>query len=83
MFHNFKSAKGGLVINSTLENKLDLLNKNMLYATHRLDTIVKTCDTISLFMVRINKQLDFEGKFGENLDDFVKETSHQTDPDEQ
>ncbi len=79
MFHNLKSRR--TLDNSTLENKLDLMSKNVLYLTHRVDTCVKTLDTISAFMVRINKQLDFEGKFSEQLDTYM--TSHQTEREEQ
>ncbi len=60
---------------SILEN----LQKNMLYTTHRVDTCVKILDTITHFMVRINKQLDFEGKFGQNLEDFTKSIPEELD----
>jgi len=81
MFHNLKSQR--TLDNSTLELRLDIMNKNILYITHRIDTMVATLDTVTHFMSRINKQLDFEGKFGKSLDEFVNETSPQTDSDEQ
>ncbi len=64
-------------------SSIEDLESNMLYCTHRIDTCIKTLDTITHFMYRINKQLDFEGKFGSKLDDYVTSTSPQTDSSEQ
>ena len=70
----FKSTDADL---QKMFQSIETIQKNVLYMTHRVDTCVKTLDTISTFMVRINKQLDFEGKFGERLDAYV--TSQQTE----
>ncbi len=66
-----------------LNQLLETIQKNVLYSTHRIDSCVRTLDVISTFMVRVNKQLDYEGKFGKRLDEYFDETSHQTDTDEQ
>ena len=54
-----------------------------MYNSHQIDKLVKLSNDIIEFITRINKQLDFEGKFGEKLDRYVEETSPQTDSDEQ
>ncbi len=75
----FKSTDADL---QKMFQSIETIQKNVLYSSHRIDSCIKTLDVISTFMVRINKQLDFEGKFGEKLDHYL-ETSPQTDSDEQ
>ncbi len=76
----FKSTDADL---QKMFQSIETIQKNVLYSSHRIDSCIKTLDVISTFMVRINKQLDFEGKFSKTLDDYVEETSPQTDSEEQ
>ncbi len=76
----FKSTDADL---QKMFQSIETIQKNVLYSTHRIDSCVKTLDTITHFMVRINKQLDFEGTFGKTLDEYIEETSPQTDSEEQ
>ena len=75
MFHNLKSQR--TLDNSTLEIRLNLINRNLLYVSHRVDHIVKLMD---IWKNEDKLQSQVDEYFGSKNSD---ETSPQTDSDEQ
>ncbi len=69
----FKSTDADLQkIITIISSELNLLQKNVLYITYRIDTILKNTNKMV-----IDKQLQSQ------VDEFFEETSPQTDSDEQ
>ncbi len=69
----FKSTDADLQkIITIISSELNLLQKNILYITYRVDTILKNTNKIV-----IDKHLQSQ------VDDYFEETSPQTDSDEQ
>ncbi len=69
----FKSTDADLQkIITIISSELNLLQKNVLYITYRIDTILKNTNKIL-----IDKNLQ------QTVDKYFDETSHQTDADEQ
>ncbi len=69
----FKSTDADLQkIITIISSELNLLQKNVLYITYRIDTILKNTNKIL-----IDKNLQ------QTVDKYFDETSHQTDTDEQ
>ncbi len=67
----FKSSDPDLQkIITIISSELNLLQKNVLYITYRIDTILKNTNKIL-----IDKDLQ------KTVDEYFDETSHQTDPD--
>ena len=58
---------------SKIQLQLDILNKNVLYITHECDKIKKLIDSIIVNLDVYQQTLDF----------YAKQTSPQTDSDEQ
>ncbi len=56
----------------SIETKLEILNKNILYVTH-------VCDKIGIDLNKILVDKDLQN----TVDKYFDETSHQTDSDEQ
>ncbi len=71
MFHNLKSQR--TLDNSTLELDITVVNKNLLYVTHRVDAIFKEIHSL-------RTDLGLQRQATEYLD---RETSPQTDSEEQ
>ncbi len=60
MFHNLKSQ--GTLDNSTLDLKLEIMNKNILYLTHEMDKCV-----------RMLRMLTTDDKLQEQVDKYFEE----------
>ncbi len=69
----FKSTDADLQkIITIISSELNILQKNVLYITYRIDTILKNTNKLL-----VDKDLQSQ------VDEFFDETSHQTDSDEQ
>ncbi len=69
----FKSTDADLQkIISIIGSELNLLQKNVLYITYRIDSVLKTV-----------KELRDDKGLQKQVDQYFDETSHQTDSDEQ
>ncbi len=69
----FKSIETDLQkIISSIDNELNLLQKNILYITYRIDSVLKKLNEL-----KVDKGLQ------QQVDQYFEETSPQTDSDEQ